>query len=232
MKNLILVTGTQRSGVSVIGGALWACGARGGRITVSKMGDGRGAFENSEIRDCVVRPFLDGIGADVRGQYPLPDLAELEKLPETKPELLDAWQRLVTRIFEEQSPSAESVFYCSTLSALLYPVWLRTFPDAKWLLVRRRREEILNSCLQTAWMNGYPDAAGWSGWIDHYERCFDAIAARAASVSIWPHAVMGKEQGMAELKNAAESLGLEWNGERVYDLVAPSLWWKKGKSRK
>ena len=143
-------------------------------------------------------------------------------------EVIDSWRRLVERILDEQSPGAEQHFYCSTLTALLWPIWLRAFPEAKWLFVRRHRAEILNSCLQTSWMDGYPDAAGWNGWIDHYERCFDSIAERAASVSIWPHAMKGKEQGMAEMESVLTSLGLEWDRDRVYDLIAPLLWWKKG----
>jgi hypothetical protein len=225
MKDLILVTGAQRAGVSILGGALWACGARGGRFAQAKVADGRGGFENTEIRDCLVRPFLEGLGCDPRGQSPVPKTGELWQAPD---EVVQSWRRTVLRIWDTQTPGADVNFYCSTLSALVWPMWTRAFPEAKWLFVRRNPEEIVRACLQTAWMDGYQDAAGWAGWVSHYNACFDGIAERAPSVSIYPHASQGREQGMAEMESAITALGLEWDPVRVYDLLAPVLWWRKG----
>ena len=54
MKQLVLITGTARSGIGLVGAAFHVCGARGGKIVKVPTYDGRGSFENAEIRNALV----------------------------------------------------------------------------------------------------------------------------------------------------------------------------------
>jgi len=57
VKKPILITGTARSGVSLIGGVVHLCGAWGGQTAQINDYDGRGSFENMDIRNSVIRSY-------------------------------------------------------------------------------------------------------------------------------------------------------------------------------
>ena len=73
----ILITGAARSGTSLTAGIISICGAFGGNTTGSTPYNRNGQFENSHIRNRIVKPYLVRMGVDKLGQYPLPDIKKV-----------------------------------------------------------------------------------------------------------------------------------------------------------
>ena len=76
----ILITGAARSGTSLCAGTTNICGAWGGSLSGPTKYNRKGMFENSEIRNAVVKPYLRRIGCDPMGQDPLPDIKSIKEI--------------------------------------------------------------------------------------------------------------------------------------------------------
>jgi hypothetical protein len=218
--DIILITGTARAGVSMIGGVVRLCGAWGGDSLNTTEYDGRGSFENEEIRDSIVRPFLRGIKADPLGQRPLPNMAECRRIA---PMVALPWRRRIDKIVKSQGYGNGPLFYASPQSCLVWPVWAKAFPKARWIIVRRKDEDIINACMKTGFMTGHSDRSGWNRWLEFHKERFDEMVRANMNIwQIWPQRMIkGK---LAELKDLVENLGLRWDGTAVEDFIAPILW--------
>lgn len=142
---LILVTGTARSGISVMGGILHLCGAWGGEFIAKNKYDNRGIFENAEIRESIVRPFFRGVKADPLGQSPLPNIVVCRELAN---KIYNSWHRRVERVLREQGYVKGLWFFASPSSCLIWPLWAKAFPGAQWIIVRRKDEDIIQACMK------------------------------------------------------------------------------------
>lgn len=219
----IFVTGTARSGISIIGGILHLCGAWGGEFVAKDKHDSRGIFENAEIRESIVRPFLRGIKADPLGQLPLPDIAVCKELAN---KICNDWHRRVKGILRGQGYDGGLWFFANSLSCLIWPLWARAFPDAQWIIVRRKDEDIVQSCMKTGFMRAHKKEEDWQGWINvHKERLKEMIGAGLNVWQIWPQRVIQGKLG--ELHDMVDRLGLQWDKTQIADFIAPILW-KKG----
>lgn len=212
----ILITGCARSGTSLIAGAVDRCGAFGGNVLGPTPYNRRGQFEHVGIRDLIIKPYLrDRLGVDPLGQHPLPDRRELPDLP-----------HLATKVFallRHDGFDGGPWYFKGAKLGLIWPVWARAFPDARWLIVRREREAIVRSCLRTPFMKAFDTAEPWRQWVDHHLECFAEMRASGLAVrEVWPEeALAGRFDALRE---AVEWTGLAWNEAAVRELVDPSLW--------
>jgi len=210
MKKPILITGMERSGISLISEVVQICGALKGTP--------------NEIRDLLVKPFLRGIKADPNGQSPLPDIEMCKKLADS---LKDKWRQRVEDIFSMNgllNLENNCWFYADPKSVLIWPIWVRAFPEARWIIVRRKDNDIIRSCLKTGYMSAYDDAKGWWGWLETYKRRFSELTEnKELSVwQIWPQRMI---QGrLAEVKAMIHFLGLEWKEKEMDNFITPILW--------
>lgn len=216
----IFVTGIERSGTSVVAGMLKLCGVWAGSI--SKMQENRAL---SALVDSLYR----SIGADVTGQYPLPDLENLT-IPYT-------WKTQVTQILAKQQYSAGPWMYKSARLVQLWPVWHYAFPNARWLIIRRRTGDVLYSCEKTMWMRAFKDPVilkqfgfssekeGWLWWIHQHEQRFvEMIEAGLDCRIIWPDRMAtGDFRQMMETVNW---LRLPWSVDAM-QYAAEKLWRKE-----
>lgn len=204
MEDPILITGTARSGTSLTAGIIDRCGAFGGVTSGPNRYNPKGMFENSEIREKVVKPYLASIGADPKGQYPLPD-------PLDTP-MPSGWRKKICDAFEMQGYNSGPWYYKGAKMCLMFSVWDKAFPQAKWVIVRRSKKEIINSCLRTGFMREYKDEEGWGRWVDHHLWCFDLMKQSFGDriVEFWPAQVFDGE-GLEAAKVLAEKLGLPFN---------------------
>ena len=93
--NPILITGCARSGTSLVAGIFNICGAFGGEISGPTIYNKKGIFENAFIREMLVKPWLENVGADPMGQSPLPDR-------EYDIDIDINWKRQVMKEFEKE----------------------------------------------------------------------------------------------------------------------------------
>ena len=176
----------------------------------------KGMFECGEIRNNIVKPYLrDVLKVDPMGQNPLPDINDLPPI--------DNLRLRVENIMKWHGYKSGPWFYKGAKMCLIFPLWMETFPDAKWLIVRRKDEDIINSCMKTGFMRAYKKPEGWQTWIDVHKKRFGQMKAMGMEVKeVWPTKFV--EGDFGEIKEAIEWLGLEWKPHFVKDFIDPKLW--------
>ena len=151
MKEPILITGCARSGTSMVAGVINLCGAFGGKMSGPNKNNQKGMFENHRIRQNIVKPYLRKLEVDPLGQYPLPNIKGLD-IPVN-------WREDVIKIMIDQGYKDGEWFYKGAKMCLHWPVWDYAFPNAKWIIVRRRTGDIVRSCLHTSFMSAFASSA-------------------------------------------------------------------------
>ena len=203
--NPILITGVERSGSTLIAKILYLCGVNSGQCN--------GMFENELITE-YNREFLQ--------VYPL-------SFPESKELSIPAdWSSRIDKVGLKNPWMVKS----ATL-ARMWSVWDYAYPDAKWLIVRRRTGDVIQSCLKTGYMKTFKDLKnlsslgftyeeeGWLWWVHQYEAKFvEMIQAGLNCRIIWPERmVTGNYQQIFE---TIDWLGLKWNN-KIPEIIDPLL---------
>lgn len=217
MQDPILITGTARSGTSLTAGIIDRCGAFGGTTSGPNRYNPKGMFENSTIREKLVKPYLASLGADPKGQDPLPDPVNV-RLP-------IGWRKFIQDTFDEEGYTGGPWYYKGAKMCLIFKVWNHAFPDAKWVIVRRAKAEIINSCLRTGFMRAHQDEKGWGRWVDHHLWCFDLMKQEMGDrvIEFWPSEIFVSND-LSAAKNLVEFCGLEFNKSRVENFVDKRLY--------
>ena len=216
----ILITSCPRSGSGLVAGALELCGAFAGKVTDY-------SYENIYVRNHVFCGYMKKHFMDWHGQFPLGDPGALS--------LRTDWREMVENCMLEEGYSGQGAWFLNfSQIALTWPLWTHAFPNARWVIVRRRTGDIIQSCLKTEYMDAFSKQAvqqavgadnerdGWLWWVNQYEKRFvDMIMSGINVKVVWPQRmVYGDYEQMMEL---VDWLGLEWNTE-VLNFIDPKLW--------
>lgn len=216
----ILITGAARSGTSLTAGIISYCGAWGGKLSGPTQFNKRGMFENAEIRNQIIKPFLRELGYDPLGQNPLPNIHKIKMLPD---EVVMNFRQHILKILKSQGYNGSKWFYKGAKMCLLWPIWNRAFPEAKWLIVRREAEDIVNSCLRTSFMRAYKKRSGWLKWVAMHEKRFEEMHDAKLTVhEIWPQRMIAGD--FTEIQMVVNSIGLDWDFDKIVQFVDPGLW--------
>lgn len=228
----IIVTGCPRSGTSIVSGMLEICGAFVGTSPQPVKNDTRGMGENKSIYDTVVKPFIQhSMKADPAGQWPLVDMEKI-MIP------ID-WELMVADALHKDGYKGGKWLYKSNTAALIWKVWSYAYPNAKWIIVRRRTGDIISSCLHTSHMKAFknPDYRAeigaetekdaWTYWVRRYEAAFvDMLTAGVNCKVVWPERFVSSDYH--QLYEVIEWVGLKWESS-VVDYIDPKLWRKDRK---
>ena len=205
----ILITGAARSGAGMIAGVIHKCGAFGGIMT-----NKRGLYENDCIRESIVKEYLKQDGSDPNGQRILPDTTAM-LIPRY-------WKKKVEEVMLAEGYKSGPWMYKDARIALMWPIWFYAFPNAKWLIVRRRTGDIIQSCLKTNYMDAYETEDGWLEWVHHYEQRFVEMMNEGVNVKvIWPERMVNGDY--QQLQETLNWLGLPWKSE-IFNFIDPLLW--------
>jgi len=222
----ILITGCARSGTSMVAGAINLCGAFGGKMSGPNKNNQKGMFENACIRNDIIKPYLRGMNVDPLGQYPLPDVSRLTIPVDFK--------HLIEQVMIDQGYVTGPWMYKGAKMCLIWPVFHYAFPDAKWIIVRRRTGDIVRSCMRTGFMRAFireenqkavgatSEEEGWKWWVHQHEKRFVEMINEGLNCKIvWPERMVdGDYRQMMEMM---EWLGLPWSSE-VLNFIDPLLW--------
>ena len=221
MRPPILITGCARSGTSLTAGIIHLCGAFGGETCGPTIANRKGQFENNEIRAKVTKPYLKSIGCDEMGQRPLPSTRQIF---DVSPEQVKERETMVLEIMASQGLQQDVPWFVKEAKACLtWRLWQLAFPDAKWVIVRRDKNDIARSCLQTHFMRAYRDVLGWIQWAETHEKRFEQMKLAGLEIrEVWPSKIIGGD--LSQVKDAVEWLGLEWKENLVNSFIAPDLW--------
>ena len=203
----IFVTGIERSGSSIVAKIIRDCGTFSGRTTEMQ--------ENIGIKKLVDSYYKEICKIPIYGQYPLPDLRSI-KIPSN-------WGDSIEYLLKEDMYDAKIPWmYKSSRLAQLWPIWHDTYPNAKWVIVRRRTGDILHSCLKTGFMTAYANKAiqhgigvnseqeGWLWWVHQHEKLFVEMIEKGLNCKIiWPERIVYNDY--EQIYEMLEWLGLRWN---------------------
>lgn len=207
--DLILVTGAARSGTSVITSMLQACGANlGSGDHINEL------YENLHIREKLLKPMLEYYGGDRRGQVRFPRKIEYgESVP------FEIEEAFITAGLTGHDDGIVDVYKDAKL-ILLWEVFQQELDDVEWLIVRRPREQIIDSCMRTHFMNGRKTLVDWSRWVDYHE---DRIADLKSNCENWEE-VWSNEiiEDPEDLEGLVEWYGLDFNYDAVMDCIDPN----------
>jgi len=222
----ILITGCARSGTSLVAGIINMCGAFGGNMSGPTPNNAKGMFENSRIRNEIVKPYYRSMNVDPLGQYPLPDPKKL-LIP-------SGWQQDIELAMIADGYVDGPWMYKGAKLCQHWPVWNYAFPNAKFVIVRRKTSDIINSCVRTGFMRAFAfpknlkavgvstEAEGWLWWVhQHEERFVEMIQEGLNCKVIWPERMVDGDY--SQIKEMLEWLGLEWKSE-ITEFIEPKLW--------
>ena len=117
---------------------------------------------------------------------------------------------------------------------LFWPVWHYAFPKSKWVIVRRRTGDIVNSCLKTGFMRAFSnrnfqkavgvdnERDGWIWWVQQHLTRFREMIDEGLNVKIvWPERMVDGD--FSQMMELMDWLGLKWNPE-VLTFIDNKLW--------
>lgn len=213
----VFITGCPRSGTSLYCGCLERCGANGGKVCGATSANPKGQYENSSIRNKIIKPYLKKIGADPLGQFPLPAVDELP----SRPGLRDDFYWMLV----EQGLQPNEIWYMKVCKAcLIWPVFNEAFPDAKWIIVRRNRDDIVKSCMKTSFMRKRLTELSWYDWVNVHEERFGEMKSAMPDrvMEVWPSELV--QGSFSNIRKSVEWIGLDWNEEAISKWVDETLW--------
>ncbi|OQY11130.1 MAG: hypothetical protein B6I31_05520 [Desulfobacteraceae bacterium 4572_19] len=232
---MILITGAARSGTSLIAGIIDICGGFGGEMFGPSKYNRKGMYENTYIRERIIKAYISEMNVDARCQYPLPDISKVAIVPDFNKKIEDIFYR-------QGWDGTQALFYKCPKISHIWKLWKHAFPCAKWVIVRRRTEDIVNSCIRTGFMNAFDNKniqkeinvkstkQGWTWWVnEHQKRFLEIKNSDCNSIEIWPEKMV--EGNYTEIENLINWLGLEWKEEEVKKFIEPKLFSHKKKGK-
>lgn len=203
-KQLILITGVERSGSTLISRVLQMCEANAGQTNKMR--------ENVSLR--------------ALSYYTVSNLNEGCFMPtiEAMQTVLN-WENQVINCLRNQNiPSSMPFMYKDSQISQLWKLWADTYPDAKWIIVRRRTGDILNSLHETSYMNKFKnpkniaqvgalnEKEAWLWWVHEYEERFrNVIDAELNYRVVWPERM--RDGNFDQMKEVIQWCDLKWNNE-------------------
>jgi len=219
VKSPIFITGCARSGTSMTAGVVHLCGAWGGKLAQATPYNKKGMFENRAIVQGMVKPLLIAVGADPMGQKPLPKIRDFEEIDSSE------WREKFLKEMKYQGykEDRDTLMYKGAKMCLMWTLWDRAFPDAKWIIVRRRSEDVIQSCLKTGFMSKYKDREGWLSWVrEHVKRFREMFEDRLDIMEVFPQEMI--DGNYTEIESVIKWAGLEWREQGVKEFISPELW--------
>jgi hypothetical protein len=217
----IFITGAERSGSSFIARILNLSGAY--------VGNRNKMYENIELNK-----ILFEILENERKALILPETSELAIIPDFK-------HIILTELRKSQESTLKWLYKNAHLS-LLWPIWHISFPQAKWIIVRRKPADIINSCCKTGYMKLMKDQKlldllelkteeeGWNWLIHQHElRWQEMIKAGLSIKEVWPDRMENNDY--SQIQEIVEWIGLEWNQEKIESVMQP-IFMKQKKGNK
>jgi len=224
---ITLITGAPRSGTSMIAGIIAKCGAFGGKTSPPNPNNQKGMFENMYIRNQLVKPFLKNLGVDPLGQFPLPNPRRfIPKNKYAKPMLQgrELRRQVLTTFHNEGWDRKAPLYYKGPKMCIMWPFWVFSFPEAKWLLVHRDIDQIAASCKRTPFMKAYESAHEWKWFAEKYREYMGKIKEYIPEDrwrEVWSNKVI---EDYTLMKPMIDWLGLEWKEDEVREFIDPALY--------
>ena len=217
---MIFITGCARSGTSMVAGIVARCGAAGGDICGATRWNPKGQYENTEIRNSVIKPILRMLKADPMGQKPLPDIESVKALLNGFP----AETRSKIDSIVRKQGMRDPWYFKGAKICMLWPVWMRAYPEAHYIIARRPDELIIQSCIRTSFMKKRTTVDEWQEWIDYHKELFMEMAVYSPD-NVHVVSTLDIVKGEYDsIRMIIEKVGLKWNQKAVDSFIDKKIW--------
>lgn len=205
MSHPIFITGVERSGAAAVARVL----AMTGGVWTGSM---NGMYENFRLKQLCQSVVLE---------YSKTIFPVLEKIPYGN----DEFKKDVNyQLFVQGRQAFEETpwMFKHSLSTPLWKIWNDIYPKARWIVVRRKSSEIINSCVKTNWMelckntntlkliDCVTEEDGWLWWIHQYEAEWKGMVEAGLNITfVWPDRIL--ENDFTQLQDLIKDLGFTWN---------------------
>ena len=206
----ILITGIARSGTSLTAGIINICGAFAGETYKGNINNPKGMFENIKIINNIVKPFLRNSGFDSKCQYPLP---EKLKIP-------NDWRNQIMEILRNEGYQNGNFLVKDAKMIMMWEIWHNAFPDAKWIIVRRNSDGIVNSCLRTGFMKAFDNKKDWKWWVDKHLNKIEEMKQHVNYYEVWSNEIVND---YTKAKDMIDWLGLEYKENEIDEFIDKKL---------
>ena len=150
----------------------------------------------------------------------------LTSLPSTAVMSIPAyWRQRVQQVMIDEGYKKGAWMYKDSRLSLTWPLWNISFPDAKWIIVRRRTGDIIQSCMKTGYMRAFTKPEEWLKMIHEYEKRFiEIVNEKIDHRIIWPERMVDGDYN--QLYELCEWLELKWD-EKALEHINKLLWGNK-----
>jgi len=214
----IFVLGLPRSGTSLVAGALKICGAwLGDTVPGGGEENPKGFFENIYLREQINKKILGALQVDPLGVQTLP---ALDNLPP-----VEGLEELIKIGLEADGYDyTKPWLFKDAKLTLLWPIYLKVFPKAHWVIVRREEEHIISSCLNTSFMKKQSiDPEFWIKWTGEYLTRLDTLKQSGCAYSeIWTPSIIDGD--LTNLEKLSHALDLTWDSHALKEFITPTYW--------
>jgi len=213
----IFILGVPRSGTSLVAGLLGVCGAWQGTTLPATQANPRGFFENRALRNHVIRPVLEKLGCDPLGVRQLPVLESLQPIPN----LAEVVLNLITR---DGYVKGTPWLLKEPKLTLIWPIFMVAFPEARWIIVRRKSSDIVRSCLQTDFMAQHSsDPCYWSHFVNQYLIRIERLKTSVKFCrEVWPQRLI--KHSLKPMESLTKELGLGWDYNDAIEFIDKRSW--------
>lgn len=203
----VFITGAERSGASLVARILSMSGIFTGNMN--------GMYENWRLKRMAVLCPLD-----YNSYYPF---SRVNDIPYD-------WKDRVDRELSNQGykNNRHWMFKDSSVTHM-WEIWNHYYPNAKWVIVRRKTPDIINSCVKTHYMDLFKnpaiqkavgvdtEEAGWLWWIHKYEEQWVKMIEQGLNVRmVWPERMVDGDY--SQIKDTLEWIGLKWSPNIVHTI--------------
>ncbi|BFM06699.1 hypothetical protein GCM10025791_12690 [Halioxenophilus aromaticivorans] len=181
------------------------------------MGNEKGFYENTVIREQMIKKLLLHLGCDPLGVKSLP---LYERVPN-----VSGLDEAVLQCIHKQGYSGDHPWlYKDAKLTLLWPIIAQAFPRARWIIVRREPTSIIASCMRTHFMAHHSQSKEfWQDFVRQYQQRLQGLQSSACKVfEICADSLIRGNSD--ELLLLAESLELSANASAVSQFISPELW--------
>lgn len=196
----ILITGVPRSGATFIARILGMCGVNMGKCNIM--------YENA---------ILKAVNAVT--------LSDLE-FPNINLEVVDSlgykyFKKHVEEILFQQNIFQNKFVFKDSNLTLSWRYWHKLYPDAQWIIVRRKTPHIINSCMETAYMDLMKnkqnlnaigvknEKEGWLWLVHQYENQWREMLKEGITIQeVYPDRMENKDY--SKIAELVDNLGLTW----------------------
>ena len=164
----------------------------------------QGYFESRAIRDGVVKPMLEKLGADPFGVRTLPAWDVLPPDPTLR-------ARIATQLEREAYDGSTPWGFKDPKLTLLWRIFDKAFPEAIWVIVARSREKVIDSLCRTSFMARHSTSPEyWIPFCNAYDHRLNVLRRSGARVyDVDSDALSGGQ--FLQIRRVIEAAGLTFD---------------------